>query len=161
LLRHGAEMGLALRKAGAAIVAAAVGVQILSVTVWHPLEIEQMQSMGKPVFIIGLRLVNTVAIVLGKMDAWHLTNMYTKEYGTFHAKTLYFYPFIISQRHHLPSWFSMAIVAAWIALVAVLLYILFQIRKQARLGWNMPVASRPTLQVNTKISTFEHSQEQA
>jgi len=161
LLRHGAEMGQVLRKAGAAIVAAAVGIQVLSVTVWHPLEIEQMQSMGKPVFIIGLRLVNTVAIVLGKMDAWHLTNMYTKEYGTFHAKTLYFYPFIISQRHHLPNWFSAAVVGAWIALVAVLLWFLYQIRKQARLGWNTPVVSRLTLRVDPKISTFEHSQEQA
>ena len=161
LLRNGAEMGLVLRKTGAAIVAAAVGVQLLSVTVWHPLEIEQMQSMGKPVFIIGLRLLNTVAIVLGKMDAWHLTNMYTKEYGTFHAKTLYFYPFIISQRHHMPTWFSAAVVATWIALVAVLLWVLYQIRKQARLGWKMPAASRLTLRVNSKLSTFEHSQEQA
>ncbi len=160
LLRHDAKMGQVLRKCGAAIVAAAVGVQLLSVTVWHPLEIEQMQSMGKPVFVIGLRLRNTVAIVLGKMDAWHLTNMYTKEYGTFHAKTLYFYPFIISQRHHMPTWFSAAIVAAWIALVAVLLWVLYQIRKQARLGWRASVESRLTLHVNPKISTFEHSQEQ-
>jgi hypothetical protein len=132
----------------------------LSVTVWHPLEIEQMQSMGKPVFVIGLRLLNTVAIVLGKMDAWHLTNMYTKEYGTFHAKTLYFYPFIISQRHHMPTWFSAAIVAAWIGLVAVLLWVLYQIRKNVRLGWKTSAESRLALRVNPKISTLEHSQEQ-
>jgi hypothetical protein len=161
MLRHGAEMGAVLRKTGAAIVAAAVGVQFLSITVWHPLEIEQMQSMGKPVFIIGLRLVNTVAIVLGKMDAWHLTNQYTKDYGTFHAKTLYFYPFIISQRHHLPSWFSAAVVAAWIGLIAVMLWVLYQIRKQARLGWKTQAESSLALRVNPKISTLEHRQEQA
>jgi hypothetical protein len=161
LLRHGAPMSQILRKCGAAIVTAAVGIQLLSVTVWHPLEIEQMQSMAKPVFIIGLRLLNTVAIVLGKMDAWHLTNTYTKAYGTFHATTLYFYPFLISQRHHLPTWFSAAIAGAWITLLAALVWVLYQMRKQARLGWRTSVESRRTLHVNPKTSsTFEHSQEQ-
>jgi len=161
LLRHGATMGQVVRKCGSAIVAAAIGVQLLSVTVWHPLEIEQMQTMGKPVFVIGLRLLNTVAIVLGKMDAWHLTNTYTKAYGTFHATTLYFYPFLISQRHHLPAWFSGAIIAAWIALVAVLVWVLYQIRKQARWGWKTSIQARLTLHATPKLtSTFEHSQEQ-
>ena len=161
LLRHGANLGQVLRKCSAAIVTAAVGVQLLSVTLWHPLEIEQMQTMGKPVFVIGLRLVNTVAIVLGKMDAWHLTNMYTKTYGTFHVTTLYFYPFLISQRHHLPAWFSTALVAAWVVLVAMLAGVLYLIRKQARLGWTASAQSRLALHVDTRISaTFGHSQEQ-
>lgn len=160
LIRHGAARGAIVQRCGRVIVVAAVAVQVLSVTVWHPLEIEQMQTMAKPVFVIGLRLLNTVAIVLGRMDAWHLTNMYTRNYATFHATTLYFYPFLISQRHHLPAWFSSAIVLAWAVLVAVLVWVLYQIREQARHGWKTSVEPPLTRPATPKVSSaFAHSQE--
>jgi hypothetical protein len=95
------------------------------------------------------------------MDAWHLSNTYTKAYGTFHATTLYFYPFIISQRHHLPTWLSGAIVFAWVALVATLACVLYQIRKQAQLGWKTSAKVSLTHHAPPKVSTvFGQSQEQ-
>ena len=162
LLRHGAKMGHILRKSGAAIVVVAILVQLLSVTVWHPLEIEQMQSLPKPVFIIWIRLLITVAIVMGKIDTWHLSNVYTKTYGLYHATTLYFYPFLISQRHHFPGWFSAALVGAWFAMLAALIGVLFQIRRNARQGWNTSAELRLKHQVTPGIQpTLRHRQEQA
>jgi len=70
----------------------------------------------------------------------NLTNMYTREYGVFHAKTLYFYLFIIAQRQfHLRGIghtldYSRRLSGPPLTAVVGVLY---QIRKRAREGWSL------------------------
>jgi hypothetical protein len=63
------EIALAIIVIGLATV-----VQLLSVIFWYQLEEAQMQDIGSG-FVIGMRLVNILAITLGKFQDWHLATL--------------------------------------------------------------------------------------
>src|SRR5207245_10125949 len=74
LLRHRAAFGRIFWKLGLGIAFLSVAVQLASVVFWHPLEIHQMDTLGDPTFVVGLRFKNIAAAALGTADEWGLRN---------------------------------------------------------------------------------------
>ncbi len=126
LLRHLNDLGKSVRRIAASIVAMTVVIQLASVALWYPLEFCQMKTMSKPVFVVGLRFENIVALAAGTMDTWHLTNSWTN--ANVRARTAYLMPFVLRQRHEtLPNWLAVSAIAVWLALIAGILYSLYRI----------------------------------
>jgi len=86
-----------------AIALVSVAIQLASVAFWHPLEIHQMETLGHPTFVVGLRFKNIAAVTLGKADEWGLSNEDTREVGGIHSNTLYFLPFLLKKTQRLPD----------------------------------------------------------
>ena len=116
--------------------AASVLIQIASVMFWCPLEIYQMETLGHPTFVIGLRFKNIAAFLLGKMDAWGLNNeaMTEDPWDYVHITTFNFLPFVLRRIGQAPRWLVDAVAGMWSTLVAVLAGLLIFIGRQARLG---------------------------
>jgi hypothetical protein len=72
LLRYRDEMSAWVWRAGIALIATSLLIQLASLAFWLPLEIYQMETLGHPTFVIALRFKNIAAFALGKMDAWGL-----------------------------------------------------------------------------------------
>src|SRR5258708_21681815 len=108
---------------GLAIAAVRVIVQLASIVFWHPLEIHQMDTLGHPTFVVGLRFKNIAAAALGKVGQWGLSNQLTHEAGI-HSATPYFLPFLLKKYGSLSGATAHALVAAWFFLLAVLVSIL-------------------------------------
>jgi hypothetical protein len=53
------------------VIGLATAVQLLSVPIWYQLEEAQMHDAGSG-FVIGMRLINVLAIILGKFHDWRL-----------------------------------------------------------------------------------------
>jgi hypothetical protein len=134
LLRHRAEMSRFLWMAGLALTAASVLIQISSVMFWCPLEIYQMDTLGHPTFVVGLRFRNIAAFLLGKMDAWGLTNDSMKEdpWDYVHITTFNFLPFVLRRVGQAPRWLIDAVTGIWCALVGGLISTLALAGIQAR-----------------------------
>src|SRR2546427_1709256 len=64
LLRHRAELSRIVWGLGIALIAVSLVVQIASTAFWMSLEIYQMEDLGHPIFVIGLRFKNIVACAL-------------------------------------------------------------------------------------------------
>jgi hypothetical protein len=136
LLRHRADMSRFLWSAGLILVGASVLVQIASVMFWCPLEIYQMETLGHPTFVIGLRFKNIAAFLLGKMDAWGLTNepMTEDPWDYAHITTFNYLPFVLRRIGQAPRWLVHTISAIWWALVSGLIWLLVFVATKARLG---------------------------
>jgi hypothetical protein len=116
--------------------AASVLIQIASVMFWCPLEIYQMETLGHPTFVIGLRFKNIAAFLLGKMDAWGLNNeaMTEDPWDYAHITAFNFLPFVLRRIGQAPRWLIDVVAVVWFTLVAVLAGLLIFIGRQARLG---------------------------
>jgi hypothetical protein len=136
LLRHRAEMGRFLWATGLSLLAISVLVQVASVIFWCPLEIYQMDTLGHPTFVIGLRFKNIAAFLLGKMDAWGLTNesMTEDPWDYAHITTFNFLPFVLQRIGQAPPWLANVALGLWSAIVAAMFWLMSILRKQARLG---------------------------
>jgi hypothetical protein len=134
LLRHRAGLRKIVWRAGMALAALSVIIQIASIAFWHPLEIHQMDMLGHPTFVVGLRFKNIAAVALGKVDQWGLSNQLTREAGGVHSTTPYFLPFLLKQDGSVSGATGDALVAAWFALLAALSVLLLLIRRRARRG---------------------------
>ena len=136
LLRHRTEISRGLWITGLALLVASVSVQIASVTFWCPLEIYQMDTLGHPTFVIALRFKNIAAFLLGKMDAWGLTNESMSEdpWDYVHITTFNFLPFVLRRIGQAPHWLIGAIAGLWSAVVVALMSLLAYVGNQARLG---------------------------
>jgi hypothetical protein len=137
LMRCGAEIGRAWRAIGAVLIVAAVVVQISSVMFWCPLEIYQMDTLGHPTFVIGLRLKNIAAFSVGKMDEWGLTNdsMTYDAWDYQHITAFNFLPFLLLRIGKAAGWAVHGIVATWFAALAALLGMLAY-------GWRLTVTDK-------------------
>jgi hypothetical protein len=131
MMRHGAEIGKAVRTIGVVLIAAAVLVQLSSVMFWCPLEIYQMDTLGHPTFVIALRMKNIVAFSLGKMDEWGLTNdsMTYDRWDYQHITALNFLPFLLARIGKAAGWAVHLIAAIWFAALAALLAALIYVRR--------------------------------
>ncbi len=85
LLRHRAGLRKIVWRAGMALATVSVIIQIASIAFWHPLEIHQMDTLGHPTFVVGLRFKNIAAVAFGKVDQWGLSNQLTREVGGIHS----------------------------------------------------------------------------
>jgi hypothetical protein len=94
------------------------------------LEIYQADDFGHPQWIIWLRLKNTVAFALGKMDSWGLVtdSMKYDQWDYQHITTWNFLPFLLRRIGAAPEWMVDAAFAAWGTGVALLSLTLVQLR---------------------------------
>jgi hypothetical protein len=90
-------------------------VQVASLAFWLPLEIYQMETLGHPTFVIGLRFKNIAAFALGRMDAWGLSNhaMTEDPWDYVHITTWNFLPFLLRRVGAAPNWAVNTILAIW------------------------------------------------
>jgi hypothetical protein len=131
LMRHRADIGKLVWKIGLILVGASVVVQAASVMFWCPLEIYQMETLGHPTLVIGLRLKNIVAFALGKMDQWGLSNESMKQdpWDYVHITTYNFLPFLLARVGKSARWVVNLITAIWFSAAAAMLILLKYIRR--------------------------------
>ena len=136
LLRHRAELGKFVWTIGVALIAISVIVQLASLAFWLPLEIYQMETLGHPTFVIGLRFENIVAFALGKMDAWGLNNhaMTEDPWDYVHITCWNFLPFVLRRVGEAPGWVVKVCFGVWIAGIASLASVLWRLRKALDTG---------------------------
>jgi hypothetical protein len=119
LLRYRQLLGKFLWRTGMALIAISLVVQIASLAFWLPLEIYQMETLGHPTFVIGLRFKNIAAFALGRMDAWGLSNhaMTEDPWDYVHMTTWNFLPFLLRRVGAAPNWAVNTILAIWWAVL--------------------------------------------
>ena len=134
LLRYRAEIRKPAWFAGIALIAVATLVQLASLAFWLPLEIYQMETMGHPKFVIGMRFKNIAAFALGKMDAWGLNNvpMTQDPWDYVHITTWNFLPFVLRRVGVAPIWAVNTVFVIWSAVVFMLGAVLLQLRQVLR-----------------------------
>src|SRR5208337_2624803 len=131
LVRYRASLGRWIWRAGLVVVAASLIVQIASLAFWLPLEIYQMEELGRPTFVIALRFKNIAAFALGKMDAWGL-NTETMTYDSWdyvHITTWNLLPFLLRRVGEAPQWVVDVAFAIWFAGIGALALVLRRLRK--------------------------------
>jgi hypothetical protein len=131
LLRHRHHSRKFILKLGMAIAASSVVVQLASVAFWHPLEIHQMETLGHPTFVVGLRFKNIAAVALGKVDQWGLSNQLTKEVGGIHSTTPYFLPFLLKKDGSVSGATADALIILWFCVLGALISMLWLIWREA------------------------------
>jgi hypothetical protein len=129
LLRHRAAIPKLVWISGIALCAVSALVQAASLAFWLPLELYQMDNMGHPTFVIGLRLKNIAAFALGKMDVWGLNTPAMREdpWDYIHITTWNFLPFLLKRVGEAPAWVVNLALALWSATVAALAGVLWRL----------------------------------
>ncbi len=133
LLRHRENLRKIVCQLGMTLAAVSVIVQLASIAFWHPLEIQQMVTLGHPTFVVALRFKNIAAVTLGKAGQWGLSNQLTQEAGI-HSATPYFLPFLLKRDGSISGATAGALVAAWFVLLAALISIFLLIMRKAQRG---------------------------
>ena len=138
LLRHRRELRPLWWNVGLALILVSVAFQLSALVFWYPLEIYQMNTLG-PRFVIGLRFENIVAVALGKVQAWGLSNSWTWDdpWQRLRSTTPWFLPFLLGKNPDAPRWLAQALEAAWFGLLAGLLAVL------AAIGRNLAEMREP------------------
>jgi hypothetical protein len=131
LLRYRRELRPLWWKLGIALIAVSVCFQLAALVFWYPLEIYQMNTLG-PRFVIGLRFENIVAVALGKVQAWGLSNSWTWDdpWQRLRSTTPWFLPFLLGKNPDVPRWLAHTLAGVWFALLAGLLAVLAAIRRR-------------------------------
>ncbi|HTW59882.1 MAG TPA: hypothetical protein VMD99_17270 [Terriglobales bacterium] len=134
LLRYRENLGKTICRGGLTLIAVSLVIQVASLAFWLPLEIYQMETLGHPTFVIGLRFKNIAAFALGKMDAWGLNNepMTQDAWDYVHITTWNFLPFLLRRVGAAPKWVVDAAFAVWVATLAVLAGVLWRVRAVIR-----------------------------
>src|SRR3984957_2772040 len=132
LLRHRLHLRRIAWRTGIGIAVVSVVIQLASVVFWHPLEIHQMETLGNPTFVVGLRFENMAAAILGKEDQWGLSNEDTREIDGINADTPYFLPFLLKKEESVSKTAADALIAGWLMGLAGLMAVLVVIGRKAR-----------------------------
>ncbi len=134
LMRYREVLGKMVWRAGWALVAVSLVIQLASLAFWLPLEIYQMETLGHPTFVIALRFKNIVAFALGKMDAWGLNTvaMAQDPWDYVHITTWNFLPFLLRRVGVAPGWVVDTTLAVWVAGIAALGAALVRLRRSLR-----------------------------
>lgn len=130
LLQYRAQLSPWIRATGVVLIGISLAIQLASLMMWLPLEIYQMESLGHPTFVIGLRFKNIVAFALGKMEAWGLDTpaMHEDPWDYVHITTWNFLPFLLRRVGAVPKWVVDTAFAIWGIGLAMLGTLLFRIR---------------------------------
>ena len=136
LLRHRENLSTWIWRAGMVLIAVSLVIQLASLTFWVPLEIYQMETLGHPTFVIGLRFKNLVAFALGKMGAWGLNNesMTQDAWDYVHITTWNFLPFLLRRVGAVPNWVVKTAFAVWISGIAALAWTLRRLCQVVRIA---------------------------
>ncbi len=125
------EFGRFVWIAGVALIGASAVAQVASLAFWVSLEEYQLETLGHPTFIIGLRLENIAAFALGKMDAWGLNNQAMTEdsWDFVHMTCWNFLPFLLKRVGQAPVWVVNVLFAVWGAGLAALAAVFLRLRQ--------------------------------
>jgi len=131
LMRYRENLGKMIWRAGCALVAVSLMIQLASLAFWLPLEIYQMETLGHPTFVVALRFKNIAAFALGKMDAWGLNTpaMAQDPWDYVHLTTWNFLPFLLRRVGAVPGWVVNTTLAIWLAGTVGLGAVLVRLRK--------------------------------
>jgi hypothetical protein len=131
LLCQRKNMSMTVWIAGVVLMAGSAIAQVASLAFWLPLEIYQMETLGHPTFVIGLRLENITAFALGKMDAWGLNTpaMAEDPWDYVHLTCWNFLPFLLKRVGETPMWVVDILLAVWSAALGVLAAVSWRLRK--------------------------------
>jgi hypothetical protein len=134
LLQQRASFGRWMWTAAMVLIGVSFVVQLASLIFWLPLEIYQMETLGHPTFVIGLRFKNIVAFALGKMDAWGLNtdDMGYDQWDYVHITTWNFFPFLLRRVGAAPRWVVDTAFAIWGIALAALAAALWKLRAAMR-----------------------------
>jgi hypothetical protein len=134
LMRFRDVLGTTVWRAGCALIAFSLIIQLASLAFWLPLEIYQMETFGHPTFVIALRFKNIAAFALGKMEVWGLnTEAMTQDpWDYVHISTWNFLPFLLRRVGAVPGWVVNLALAIWIAGIAALGWTLLRLRSIVR-----------------------------
>ncbi|MGB6476558.1 MAG: hypothetical protein WBF04_21110 [Candidatus Sulfotelmatobacter sp.] len=123
-------MGKWIWRAGIALVAVSLVIQLASLAFWLPLEIYQMEEFGHPTLVIALRFKNIAAFALGKMDAWGLNtdSMTWDSWDYVHITTWNFLPFLLKRVGAVPGWVVRVAFAVWLTGIAALVWVVARLR---------------------------------
>jgi hypothetical protein len=131
LLRYRAHLRPIAWRLGIGIAAVSLVIQLASVVFCHPLEIHQMETLGSPTFVVGLRFENIAAVVLDKVDQWGLSNEETREIDGIRAHTPYFLPFLLKGDDSISKTAADGLITAWFVGLAALITVLLVIWRKA------------------------------
>ena len=122
LMRYRESLGATFWRAGCALIAISIVIQVASLAFWLPLEIYQEETFGHPTFVIALRFKNIAAFALGKMAAWDLNTeaMSQDPWDYVHITTWNFLPFLLRRVGVAPRWVVDLAFAIWFAGIAAL-----------------------------------------
>ena len=134
LVKYRGDFGRWLWVAGVIVVGVSLVIQIASLAFWVPLEIYQMETLGHPTFVIGLRFKNMAAFALGKMDAWGLNNdsMGQDQWDYVHITCWNFLPSLLRRVGVAPAWVVRVAFAVWLAGIVALGAVLLRLREVVR-----------------------------
>jgi hypothetical protein len=134
LLQQRAHIGRWMWRVAIVLIGVSFVVQLASLAFWLPLEIYQMETLGHPTFVIGLRFKNIAAFALGKMDAWGLNtdDMGYDQWDYVHITTWNFFPFLLRRVGAGPRWVVDTAFVVWGLALAAL----------AAAWWRLRVAMR-------------------
>jgi len=134
LLKFRREAGRVAWSCGMALLCASLVIQFASLIFWFPLEIYQMETLGHPTFVIGLRMKDIVAFALGKMGVWALNNvaMTQDPWDYVHITCWNFLPFLLRRVGEAPAWVVRITFVFWYAALAALVATLMRIRVVAK-----------------------------
>jgi len=134
LIHYRENLGRTIWRAGWALIIISLTIQLASLAFWLPLEIYQMETLGRPTFVIALRFKNIVAFAFGRMDAWGLNNaaMTQDPWDYVHITTWNFLPFLLRRVGVAPSWVVNSVLAIWLAAIAALGSVLLRLRSSLR-----------------------------
>jgi hypothetical protein len=132
LMRYRDELQRWVRNLGVALAAASVAIQAASIFFWCSLEVRQLLTMRRPVFVVGLRFVNIVAYALGTTERWGLANQYTRSAPPSSLTGPFFFPFLVLHRGAAPPAKEAALMTVWACTLGVLLWLLYRASVEIR-----------------------------
>jgi hypothetical protein len=134
LMHYREHLGRVIVRTGGALIVVSLTIQLASLAFWLPLEIYQMETLGHPTWVIGLRFKNILAFAFGKMDAWGLNTAAMTEdpWDYVHITTWNFLPFLLRRVGAAPSWVVNSVLAVWLAGIAALGSALLRLRSSLR-----------------------------
>ncbi len=125
LLKYWVLLRPTIRKAAVVITTVALFVQLGSTIFWSALEFCQQKTLAHPVFVVGLRFVNIVAVAFGKTSDWRLSNDLTVQSS--HNYIPNFFPIWLLNKMGSFHWVAVILVGVWICLIVCLVVILFTV----------------------------------
>ncbi len=130
LLHYRESLGRGIWRVGMVLIAISLVIQLASLAFWLPLEIYQMETLGHPTFVIGLRFKNIAAFALGKMGAWGLNSesMTQDPWDYVHITTWNFLPFLLRRVGAAPAWVVNIAFTIWGIAIAGLAVVLSRLR---------------------------------
>lgn len=134
LLRHRSQLGRVVWSAGVALTVIAGFIQLASVAFWISLEEYQMDSLGRSIFVVGLRIKNIVEFARGVTDPFGLAIGHGIEdaWDYQHITSWNFLPFQLQHAGQAPPWVVGLAFGLWCTGLVALGLTLMRLRRTIR-----------------------------